>query len=108
MKKIKFTRRTVFETHGPNHPDNPIFEVDQEETLSNDQAERWLKRSRAVLIEDLGSDVDPVLAGADPAKVDELRDAVNREHDAEEQKLADDLDDAADDLRDKLDAEDDA
>lgn len=99
MKRIKFLVFTIFETHGADNPENPRFDVDQVEDMRDDQAQRWLKRKRAELIEDLGPDVDPAIAGADPEKVQELRDAIARERAAEDEALADDLDDAADNLK---------
>jgi hypothetical protein len=69
MKRIKFTARTEFEKFGRKHPDNPVFEEGSEHTMRNDQADRWLKRKAAELVEDFGSDE---IEGVDPLLVDEV------------------------------------
>ncbi len=86
MKKIKFVERTVFNQYGVDHPDNPVFEADSEHTLRNDQADRWLKRERAVLIEDLGPDE---LETADPEQVAVIEQAIEVRDGAQFESLAD-------------------
>lgn len=56
MKKIRFTRNAELERFGRNHPDNPRFEKESVHTLRNDQANRWLERGAAELIEDFGTE----------------------------------------------------
>lgn len=86
MKRIRFIKRTVFETLGPGHPDNPVFEEGAEETLRNDQADRWLKRQRAELVEDLGPDE---LEAADQEQVAVIEQAIEERDGAQFEGLAD-------------------
>lgn len=96
MKRIKFYERTIFETHGPNHPENPVFEKDAIEEMRDDQAERWLKRKKAELVADLGPDDDtPVVAGIPKAKVQELREQIQQRDEKQTGVMADTLDKGA-------------
>lgn len=88
MKRIKFVEDTVFEQYGVDHPDNPKFEAESEHTLRNDQADRWLKRERAVLVEDLGPDE---LETADAEQVAVIEAAIEVRDGAQFESLADDL-----------------
>lgn len=88
MKRIRFTQRAVFEINGPNHPDNPVFELESEHTLRNDQADRWLNRKKAELVEDLGPDV---LETANAEVVQEITQAIEVRDGAQFESLADEL-----------------
>lgn len=85
MKKIKFVERAVFQQFGPDHPDNPVFEAESEHTLRNDQADRWLKREKAVLVEDLGPDE---LETADAEQVAVIEQAIEVRDGAQFESLA--------------------
>lgn len=61
MKVIRFTRDVVFEKYGRNHADNPKFAKESEHTMRNDQAQRWLTRGAAELVEDLGGEEELAL-----------------------------------------------
>lgn len=95
MKRIKFTERAVFEQFGPGHPDNPVFESGGVYTLLNEQAERWLRRAAAELIEELGADT---FDGADPARIAQLRAEVERRFEVQIAAMTKDLADGRDQL----------
>lgn len=99
MKRIKFTLDTVFETFGAGHPENPHWAADEIADMRDDQAQRWLKRKRAELVEDLGPDEIP---GADVAQVDEIKAEVERRFGASLGDALDDLDAATDLLKTAL------
>lgn len=88
MKRIKFIERAVFQQFGPDHPDNPVFEEGSEHTLRNDQADRWLKREKAELVEDFGPDE---LESADPEQVAVIEQAIEVRDGAQFKNLADEL-----------------
>lgn len=88
MKTIKFIEDCELQSFGIEHPDNPRFTKDQVETLRNDQADRWLNRNVAELIEDLGPDE---LATADQDQVAQIEQAIEVRDGAEFASLADKL-----------------
>ena len=88
MKRIKFDEDTVFEQFGVDHPDNPRFDADSEHTIRNDQADRWLKREKAVLVEDFGP---YELETADQEQVSIIEHAIEVRDGAQFESLADDL-----------------
>lgn len=100
MKRIKFNRRTIFETHGPNHPDNPIFDQDGEYEMTDDQAQRWFTRGRAELVRDLGPDDDtPQIKGLSKKEAKEFAAVIEQKDDKKTTALAGKLNEGADKLK---------
>lgn len=109
MKRIKFLERAVFNQFGVDHPDNPVFEADQVEDMRDDQAERWLKRGKAELVEDLGPD-ELVIDGVPSQVIADVREQVEQrveqEQRDENEEAAEQLGNATDALRKAIDDED--
>lgn len=93
MKRIKFLSNEDWDT---GRPDATTYEAGKEYTLRNDLADRWLRRKKAELVEDLGPDVIP---GADPEKVAEIQRVVEQRNAAEVDALADEVADAREALK---------
>lgn len=103
MKRIKFHARTIFETHGPNHPDNPVFEAEQPYDMSDDQASRWFRRGVAELVQDLGSDdASPTVAGVSKEKVREVEAAVEQRDEKFAGKMTETLNKGSSKLKDAM------
>lgn len=87
MKTIKFLEDCELESFGRGHPDNQKYAEGETQTLRNDQADRWLNRKKADLIEDLGPD-ELEVAGVPKEVITEIKDELGRRNEADLDDLA--------------------